>query len=103
MLVAGVGLLAQANAEIRAAQERHQLARAERVRRARPITVIDGLINDLETLNLKRAARVPAAYEGRLRQLRDLLTGTAVPIGQLDKLRTRIAVSYTHLTLPTKA
>lgn len=92
MVMAAVGFMAQANAEIRGAQQRHQLERADRLRRARPIALIDGLINDLETLNLKQVSRVPLSYEGRLQQLRALLTDTAVPSGQLEKLRTRIGI-----------
>jgi hypothetical protein len=92
MLVTAVGFMAQANAEIRGAQQRHHLKRAERLRRGRPIAFIDGLINDLEMLNLKRVSRVPLSYESRLRQLRVLLSGSAVPSGQLEKLRTRIRI-----------
>ena len=92
MGMAAVGFMAQANAEIRGAQHRHRLERAERLRRGRPIAYIDGLINDLETLNLKRASRVPSSYESRLRELRLVLADTAVPSGQLEKLRTRIGI-----------
>jgi hypothetical protein len=92
MVITAVGFMAQANTEIHAAQQRHQLQRAERFRRGRPIAFIDGLINDLETLNLKRVSRVPVSYESRLQQLRVLLSDTAVPSGQLEKLRTRIGV-----------
>ncbi len=92
MVMTAVGFMAQANAEIRAAQQRHQLQRAERFRRGRPIAFIDGLINDLETLNLKRVSRVPLSYESRLRQLRVLLSDTVVPSGQLEKLRPRIGI-----------
>jgi hypothetical protein len=93
MLMTAVGLMAQANAEIRAAQERHQVQRAEDWRRGRPIAFIDGLINDLEMLNLKRVSRVPISYENRLGQLRVLLSDTAVASGQLEKLRTRIGIA----------
>jgi hypothetical protein len=92
MVMTAVGFMAQANAEIRSAQQRHQLQRAERYRRGRPIAFIDGLINDLETLNLKRVSRAPLSYEGRLRQLRVLLNDSAVPSGQLERLRTRIGI-----------
>ena len=92
MVVTAVGFMAQANAEIRAAQQRHQLQRAERFGRSRPMAFIDGLINDLEMLNLKGVSRVPMSYESRLRQLRVLLSETAVPSGQLEKLRTRIGI-----------
>ena len=67
------GLVAQANAEIRAAEAAHQWRKAERQRLRRPIALIDGLINDLELLNLRGGTRVPLAYEPRLLQLRAML------------------------------
>jgi hypothetical protein len=92
MVITAVGFMAQANTEIRAAQQRHQLQRAERFRRGRRIAFIDGLINDLETLNLKRVSRVPLSYESGLQQLRVLLSDTGVPSGHLENLRTRVGV-----------
>ena len=51
--------------------------------------MIDGLINDLELLNLRGGTRVPLAYEPRLLQLRALLVDT-VSAEQLDNLRARV-------------
>jgi hypothetical protein len=84
--------MAQANAEIRAAQRRHEVDTARRWRLGRPMAVMDQLIGDLEVLNLKRVSRVPLAYESRLFQLRVLLDDAGVPSGQLEGLRTRIRI-----------
>jgi hypothetical protein len=83
------GFVGQANAEIRAAEAAHQYRKAERQRRRRPIGLIDGLINDLEVLNLRGAMRVPLSYEPRLLQIRALVR-EAVSVDQLDDLRTRV-------------
>jgi hypothetical protein len=83
------GFVAQANAEIRAAEAAHQYRKAERQRLRRPIGLIDGLINDLEVLNLRGVMRVPLSYEPRLLQIRALLR-EAVSVDQLDDLRTRV-------------
>lgn len=84
--------MARANAEIRAAQQHHDAEKAHRSRLGHPMAFIDGLINDLEMLNLKGALRVPTSYETRLQQLRVLLTDRAVPSAELEKLRTRILI-----------
>ena len=83
------GFVAQANAEIRAAEAAHEYRKAERQRLRHPIGLIDGLINDLEVLNLRGAMRVPLSYEPRLLQIRSLLR-EAVSADQLDDLRTRV-------------
>jgi hypothetical protein len=83
------GFVAQANAEIRAADAAHQSRKAERQRLRRPIAVIDGLINDLELLNLSGVGRVPLSYEPRLLQLCAMLAD-AVVAEQLASLRTRV-------------
>ncbi|TMC62963.1 MAG: hypothetical protein E6J16_10605 [Chloroflexota bacterium] len=72
-VMTAVGFMAQANAEIRAAQQRHEIDTARRWRLGRPMRVIDELINDLEILNLKRVYRVPLSYESRLFELRVVL------------------------------
>jgi hypothetical protein len=83
------GFVAQANAEIRAADAAHQCRKAERQRLRRPIALIDELINDLEVLNLRGTMRVPLSYEPRVLQIRALLR-EAVSEDQLDALRTRV-------------
>ena len=87
------GFVAQANAEIRAAQEAHEIQKAGRQLLRRPIALTDELINDLEMLNLKRIVRVPVSYEPRLLQLRAMLGETVVTAEQLDNLRTRIGTT----------
>ena len=83
------GFVAQANSEIRAAQEAHEHRKSEQQRVRRPIELMDGLINDLEVLNLRGAARVPISYEPRLLQIRVLLR-ELVSSDQLDNLRARV-------------
>ncbi len=86
------GFMARANAEIRAAQRQHEVDTAQRWRLGRPMAVMDELINDLEMLNLSRVLRVPPSYESRLLQVRLLLRDAGVPTGELEELRTRVAV-----------
>ncbi len=88
-----VGFMAQANAEIRAAQQRHEIDTARRWRLGLPMAMIDALINDLEILNLKRVYRVPLLYEGRLRQLRVILERAGATPGELEGVRTRIRIA----------
>ena len=87
-----VGFMAQANAEIRAAQQRHEIDTARRWRLGRPMRVIDDLINDLEILNLKRVYRVPLSYERRLSEVRKVLEDAGVTPSELDGVRTRIRI-----------
>jgi hypothetical protein len=87
-----VGFMAQANAEIRAAQRQHEVDRARRWRLGRPMALVDQLISDLEILNLKRVYRVPLSYETRLGQLRVTLEGAGVSASVLDGVRTRIRI-----------
>jgi len=93
MAVMSVGFMAQANAEIRAAQRQHQVDTARRWRLGRPMRAIDELINDLEILNLRHIYRIPLSYEGRLGQLRLLLDDAGVPPSELEGLRTRIRIA----------
>lgn len=87
-----VGFMAQANAEIRAAQQRHEIDTARRWRLGRPMRVIDELINDLEILNLRRVYRVPLSYETRLSEVRELLEDAGVSPSELEGVRTRIRI-----------
>lgn len=86
------GFLAQASAEIRAAQDAHQSRKVEQQQLRRPIAIIDDMLNTLEEMNLKGVSRVPLAYEPRLLQLRAILRRTAVTSEQLDGLRTRVRI-----------
>lgn len=91
-LMSTVGFMAQANAEIRAAQHRHEIDTARRWRLGRPMRVIDELINDLEILNLKRVYRVPLSYESRLLHVRVILDDAGVQSSELEGVPTRIRI-----------
>jgi len=93
MAVMSMGLMAQANAEIRAAQRQHEVDTARGWRLGRPMRVIDELINDLEILNLRHIYRIPLSYESRLAQIRVLLDGAGVPPSELEGVRTRIRIA----------
>jgi hypothetical protein len=92
MAVMSIGFMAQANAEIRAAQRRHEIDTARRWRLGRPMRVIDELINDLEILNVRQVYRVPLSYENRLSELRTILDHAGVSAVELDGVRTRIRI-----------
>jgi hypothetical protein len=83
------GFVAQANAEIRAAEAAHLSRKVARQRLHRPIALIDSLIGDLEMLNLRGVRRVPLAYGPRLLQLRAMLVDVATA-EQLGDLRTQV-------------
>ena len=83
------GLVARTNAEIRAAEAEHEGRKLERQRLRSRMAMVDELINDLEILNLRKATRVPLAYEPRLLQVRAVLS-EAVPAELLNCLRTRV-------------
>ena len=64
-----IGLLAQTNAYIREAEQRHRQVKELEDRWKRPIALIDALLENLEELNLRGQKRVPLAYEARLREI----------------------------------
>jgi hypothetical protein len=45
----GRRILSQANAQIRAAEQRHEIRKRQQLLRHRPIALIDDLLSDLET------------------------------------------------------
>lgn len=92
MAAAEFGSLAQANAEIRAAQRQYEVLKGEQRGRLRPIVSIDTLISDLEDLNLKSLDRVPLSFEHRLARLRLILGDAGVHPARLAGLRTRIRI-----------
>ena len=63
------GLLAQTNAHIRDAEQRHRDRKARQDRVRRPIALIDRLLQELEEMNIKGMKRVPVSYEPRLEEL----------------------------------
>jgi hypothetical protein len=91
--MSAVGFMAQANAEIRAAERQHEVDRVRRWRLGRPMALIDQLISDLEILNLKRVYRVPLSYETRLLELRGTLDNAGVSPSELEGVRTRIRIA----------
>jgi hypothetical protein len=58
--------LGDANWAIRSARRRFALGRFERWRVTEPIRVIDGMLGELEEMNLRSARRVPIVWEPRL-------------------------------------
>jgi len=77
----------------REAEQRHEIQKRERLLRHLPIVLIDGLLSDLETLNLKSVSPVPRSYyKSRLLKLRAILSHAAIPSDQLQSLRTRIGI-----------
>jgi hypothetical protein len=77
----------------REAEQRHEIQKRERLLRHRPIVLIDDLLSDLDTLNLKSVSRVPRSnYESRLLKVRAILSHAAIPSDQLQGLRTRIGI-----------
>jgi hypothetical protein len=64
-----MGLLAQTNAYIREAEQRHRQVKELEDKWRRPIALIDAMLQDLEELNLRGQKRVPLAYEARLREV----------------------------------
>jgi hypothetical protein len=68
-----MGLLAQTNAYIREAEQRHRQVKELEDKWRRPIALIDAMLQDLEELNLRGQKRVPLAYEARLREVAALV------------------------------
>lgn len=86
-----MGLLAQTNAEIRDAERLYRRRQAHDEVTRRPIQAIDGLLRDLEELNLRGVKRVPTAFGARLEYLIGLLASEPGPADQSD-LRVKIGV-----------
>ena len=90
--IAMTGLLAQTNASIRDAERTHREARARAENLKRPVLAIDRMIHDLEELNLKGQKRVPLSYEGRLRELLDVIGPRPGIQSALDNLKVKIGI-----------
>src|ERR671935_213354 len=69
------GLLAQTNAYIRDAEQRHRDYKARQDQLRRPVQLIDRLLQELEEMNLKGMKRVPVSYEPRLEEILELAAG----------------------------
>jgi hypothetical protein len=87
-----MGLLAQTNAYIREAEQRHRQVKALEDRWRRPIALIDGLLQDLEELNLKGQKRVPLSYEARLREIVGLVPPVPELADAIANLKVKIGI-----------
>ena len=87
-----MGLLAQTNAYIREAEQRHRRTKALEHRVRRPITLIDGMLQELEELNLKGQKRVPLAYETRLREIVELVPSAPGLADAVANLKVKIGI-----------
>ncbi len=87
-----MGLLAQTNAYIREAEQRHRQTKALEHKLKRPITLIDGLLQDLEELNLKGQKRVPLAYESRLSEIVELVPSAPGLADAVANLKVKIGI-----------
>jgi hypothetical protein len=85
--------LGDANRAIRSARRMFVLGRFERWRVTNPIRVIDGMLEELEQMNLRRARRVPITWEPRLA----LLAANLPPAVQADPAELRAGVSPNRL------
>jgi hypothetical protein len=87
-----MGLLAETNASIREAEDLQRRRRLEEERFRKPVTVIDRLQHDLEELNLRGQKRVPLSYEGRLREVEELVAGLPRLEQVREDLRVKIGI-----------
>lgn len=87
-----MGLLAQTNAYIREAEQRHRRTKELEHRVRRPITLIDGLLQELEELNLKGQKRVPLAYETRLQEIVELVPSAPGLADAVANLKVKIGI-----------
>jgi hypothetical protein len=86
------GLLAQTNAYIRDAEQRHRDVKARQDRVRRPIQLIDRLLQELEEMNLKGMKRVPVSYEPRLEEILALI-GPLPSVGeQLADVKVKVGI-----------
>jgi hypothetical protein len=86
-------LLASANRDIRLARSHHIRARFRRWRVTSPIRVIDGMLEELEQMNLRRARRVPVSWQPQLA----LLVATLPAAVHVDLAELRAGVSPNRL------
>lgn len=87
------GLIAQTNASIREAEERHRHLKAREEQVRRPIALIDRLLQELEEMNLKGMKRVPVSYEPRLEEIL-MLVGPMPSMGeQLANIKVKVGIA----------
>ena len=87
-----MGLLAETNATIREAEALQRRRRQEEELFRKPVALIDRLQHELEELNLRGHKRVPLSYEGRLREIEDLVSGLPRLEQVRDDLRVKIGI-----------
>ena len=87
------GLLAQTNASIRLAEQRHRDLKARQDLVRRPIQLIDRLLQELEELNLRGMKRVPMAYEGRLEEILRLVGPIQAIPEQVANIKVKVGIS----------
>src|ERR671936_3009630 len=87
------GLLAQTNAYIRDAEQRHRDYKARQVQLRRPVPLIDRLLQELEEMNLKGMKRVPVSYEPRLEEILELVGPMPSMTEQLANIKVKVGIS----------
>ena len=87
------GLIAQTNASIREAEERHRDLKARQEQVRRPIMLIDRLLQELEEMNLKGMKRVPVAYEPRLEEILILVGPMPSMSEQLANIKVKVGIA----------
>jgi hypothetical protein len=87
------GLLAQTNAYIRDAEQRHRDFKARQDQVRRPIQLIDRLLQELEEMNLKGMKRVPVAYEPRLDEILKLVGPMPSAAEHLANIKVKVGIS----------
>jgi hypothetical protein len=81
--------LQSTNDQITAGLRRRRIEAAARHRAARPIRVIDGLLEELEELHLAGRKRVPDSFDAPLKAL-----NASVPQPVRQELRSRITIAH---------
>lgn len=87
------GLLAQTNAYIRDAERQHRDYKARQNEVRRPIQLIDGLLQELEEMNLKGMKRVPVSYEPRLDEILRLVGPMPGVTEVLANIKVKVGIS----------
>lgn len=86
------GLLAQTNAYIRDAEQRHRSLKARQDQRRRPIALIDRLLQELEEMNLKGMKRVPVSYEPRLEEILALVGPLPAIAAEMANIKVKVGI-----------
>jgi hypothetical protein len=87
------GLLAQTNAYIRDAEQRHRDRKAHQDQTRRPIALIDRLLQELEEMNLKGMKRVPVSYEPRLEEILRLAGPMPNLASDIANIKVKVGIS----------